>query len=279
MSDTASSAAITPTVRRARPALAAVADDLLEGLAMWRMWLRLAWLSTRLSYRRTILGPLWITASTGVLVITLGMLYSEILSRDTAVYVPHLCVGLIAWQLIRSTVAKACTVFTDAQWLRKQQRMPYSFFVYKMAAETLIVFAHGLPLLIVVRGIYGVESGAAIAQLIPGLVLYVANALWAGFFFGILVARLRDMKNVVFSILHVCFFFTPVIWMPNLLSAKARYLSLNPFYYFVEIVRAPLLGNPLPEHTWLVTGAITVLGLAGALVLFARFRSRIIFWL
>jgi ABC-2 type transport system permease protein/lipopolysaccharide transport system permease protein len=244
------------------------------------MWLRLAWLSTRLSYRRTILGPLWITASNALLVVTLGMLYSEILSRDPAVYVPHLCVGLIAWQLVRGTISSACTVFPEAQWLRKQQRLPYSLFVFKMIAQSLIVFVHNLPLLLAVKLIYGVGGGVwGILALLPALVLYVLNALWVGLFFGILVGRLRDLKNVVFSVLHVFFFFTPIIWTPDLLSAKNRYLDFNPFYHYVEIVRAPLLGKPLPDHAWAIVAAITTVGLVASLALFARFRSRIVFWL
>ena len=41
-------------------------SDIFDGLARWRLWIALGWQDIRQRYRRSILGPFWITATLGV---------------------------------------------------------------------------------------------------------------------------------------------------------------------------------------------------------------------
>ena len=53
----------------------------------------------------------------------------------------------------------------------------------------------------------------------------------------------------------------------------------NPFFHLIELVRRPLLGSlPAAETVW-VSLSVTALNLAVAITLFARYRSRIAYWL
>jgi lipopolysaccharide transport system permease protein len=47
----------------------------------------------------------------------------------------------------------------------------------------------------------------------------------------------------------------------------------------LAILREPLLGNVPTLTDWLVVIAFTVVGWIGALLFFARFRARIVYWL
>ncbi|MGA8759806.1 MAG: hypothetical protein WB611_26515 [Stellaceae bacterium] len=44
------------------------------------------------------------------------------------------------------------------------------------------------------------------------------------------------------------------------------------------MLRAALLGQPYEPHSWSMLLAVTVLGCIGAFAFFARFRTRIAFW-
>lgn len=46
-----------------------------------RSWRALAYLDIRLKYRRTALGPFWMTATLAVLAITVGVIYGQFLVR------------------------------------------------------------------------------------------------------------------------------------------------------------------------------------------------------
>ena len=48
--------------------------------------------------------------------------------------------------------------------------------------------------------------------------------------------------------------------------------------HFVEILRQPMLGQPIVWRHWWVAVAITVLGWAAALVCLRNYRSRVAYW-
>jgi lipopolysaccharide transport system permease protein len=50
-----------------------------------------------LRYRRSMLGPLWLTLSMGVMIGGMGPLYSVALRHRTVEFFPHLALGVIFW--------------------------------------------------------------------------------------------------------------------------------------------------------------------------------------
>ena len=85
--------------RRAQGQLAYV--DLAEGLRMWRLSGILGWLDIRLRYRGSLLGPFWLTLSTGIMVAALGFLYSALFKMDVKEYLPFLALSLVLWNFPR----------------------------------------------------------------------------------------------------------------------------------------------------------------------------------
>ena len=55
--------------------------DLKQGLNQRELWLSLGWQDIKQRYRRSTLGPLWITIATGVMAVALGFLYSIQIGR------------------------------------------------------------------------------------------------------------------------------------------------------------------------------------------------------
>jgi lipopolysaccharide transport system permease protein len=71
-----------------------------------------------------------------------------------------------------------------------------------------------------------------------------------------------------------------VMWVPELISPKHQYLiNLNPFYAFIELIRAPLFGTPPTLINMMVVSIVTVIGIIVSLTIFTRYRSRIVYWL
>ncbi|HMS73916.1 MAG TPA: ABC transporter permease, partial [Gordonia sp. (in: high G+C Gram-positive bacteria)] len=56
--------------------------DLAQGLRTHELWLHLGWQDIRQRYRRSVLGPLWITIATGVTAVAMGLLYGELFDQD-----------------------------------------------------------------------------------------------------------------------------------------------------------------------------------------------------
>jgi ABC-type polysaccharide/polyol phosphate export permease len=93
-------------------------------------------------------------------------------------------------------------------------------------------------------------------------------------------ARFRDLVQVIKNLTQVAFFLTPVMWNPQILPEQDRFIvMLNPFYSFVELIRAPLMGARPAWITFAMVTAITLIGMALCLKMFTRYRARIIYWL
>ena len=54
----------------------------------------------RARYRRSVLGPFWMTLGTAIGTLGLGLVWSELLHMDQARFVPSLTTGLVMWQLL-----------------------------------------------------------------------------------------------------------------------------------------------------------------------------------
>jgi ABC-2 type transport system permease protein len=119
---------------------------------------------------------------------------------------------------------------------------------------------------------------------LPGLAALVLNALWLALLLGIISTRYRDLPQVINSLINLLFYATPIIWSPDSLLSSAKHpwakviFDLNPLYHFVQIVRAPLLGQQLSPASWYVVGGITIAGWALALVVMRNYRARVSYW-
>lgn len=51
--------------------------DLTDGFARHELWLHLGWQDIKQRYRRSVLGPFWITIATGTTAVAMGGLYSS----------------------------------------------------------------------------------------------------------------------------------------------------------------------------------------------------------
>lgn len=253
--------------------------DIRDGFEDWRLWLMLGWQDIRQRYRRTLIGPFWLTISLGFLVGMLGTLYGVLFGRPLEIYIPHVALGFIAWQFIASSVTDGCNGFIGSESFLKQVQVPFTSHIYRTVWRNLIIMAHNFVVYLVVAAVFGIWAGFASLLIIPGLVLTAATAAWVGLLFGLVCARFRDVPNIVASVIRIGFFLTPIIWIPDMVPKRAILVELNPFYHYVEVIRAPLLGTVPSLKTWLVVVALTVVGWAITYLFFARYRQRIPYWL
>ncbi len=253
--------------------------DIVEGIALWRLWFRLGWNDILQKYRRSVLGPFWLTASTATMVVALGVLYAKLFNERIDDFIPFFCAGLLVWNLIASYLTEGGTLFTGSESYIKQIRLPYSMYVYRSSWAKLIIFAHNFIIYIGVLIYFQIWPGVISLLAVPGLMLVVLNGTIVSFSIGIVSARFRDIPQLIASIVQILFFLTPVFWKPESLKGHAYITDFNPFFHLLEIVREPLLGN-LPSTTnYLAVMLLTLINLAIASAFFSRFRARIAYWI
>jgi lipopolysaccharide transport system permease protein len=253
--------------------------DVRDGLAQWRLIWALAWLDIRLKYRGSLLGPFWLTISTGAMVGAMGILYAVLFRLDLRDYIPYLGLSLVLWGFGAAVVTDACNVFTVSEGMIRSVRMPFTLYAARIVVRNLIILAHNALVVLVVNLALWTWPGGVAWLALPGMVLWLAVSLSLGLLLGALCARLHDVPPIVANLMQMAFFLSAVIWKPEQLGQREWMLAFNPFFCLLEVVRGPLSGR-MPSD--LVLGCAlfysAVLFVVTWLV-FARVRGRIAFWL
>lgn len=252
--------------------------DIVQGWRRKSLWGTMGLQEIRQRYRRSKIGPFWLTLSMGIMVMALGTLYGTIFGQELSDYLPYLSAGFVIWGLISGVILDGVSAFIQGEGLIKQLPAPLSIHIYRVAWTNLIIFAHNIVIFLLVSFWYEKYPGWTLLLVPPAILVILLNGVWIGLLFGLLSARFRDIPQIVGSVVQVMFFITPVIWKMEMLPGRALLLDLNPFYYLVEIVRAPLMGNPPSLQVILGAVLITIMGWVIAMLFYTALRWRLPYW-
>jgi ABC-2 type transport system permease protein len=261
-------------------------DDLRTGWAQRQLWGHLAWQDIKQRYRRSVLGPVWISISMAVTAVALGILYAGLFGNPLETQLPYILVGFIIWGFIAGCISEGSDVFVANEGLIKHLPSPISVHVYRLVWRQVLFFVHNLVVYVVMLLVFPQPLNWTLVLALPALALLALNGVWVALLFGIVTTRFRDLLPITQSLVQLLFFMTPIVWIyedlinsPNeSIAARARLAEINPLLHFVEILRRPMLGLSFEWRHWLVVGVITVVGWIGALVVMRKYRARVSYW-
>jgi len=256
-----------------------MSPDLFAGMRAWPLWTMLAWNDIRQRYRRSVLGPFWITLSMGIFVLLLGVIYSRLFGVHIAVYLPYLTLGYILWGFISQTTMDSCAAFQEGERIIKQIKLPYSLYVLRVVWRSFIVFLHTIVIFIPIAIIFRVKPGLVGVLALPGMMLLYVNQIWVAIVLAIVATRFRDVQPIVATAVQIMLFATPIMWPVSSLGNSTIIAEINPLYHVIDVVRAPMLGTLPSTLSWIVSGATAVIGTVLAILLLRRGSRRIVFWL
>lgn len=256
-------------------------SDVIEAVKRYSLVGMLGWQDVRQRYRRSALGPFWLTLSMGVMIATIGIVFGQIFNTPMRDYLPFLSAGLIIWTFISSVINEGCASFIAAEGIIKQLPIPLFVHVLRMMWRNILIFAHNIVIFpLVMLAVGRMPSWTALLS-IPGLILVLINLAWLSLMLGVLCARYRDLPQIIGSVMQVVFYLTPVMWMPSLLSQRTGFylLELNPFHHLLEVIRAPLLDQMPNASSWVIVTGTAVIGWTISLLIYGRYKHRIPYWL
>ncbi|MBU9355009.1 ABC transporter permease [Burkholderia multivorans] len=254
-------------------------DDILIGVRSARVWGTLGWHDIRQRYRRSVIGPFWFTLSTAIMVVVLGALYSTLLHQEIKDYLPYLAIGLVLWQYLSTVANEGCNAFIGSAFMIKQIRIPLTIHACRIVWRNFVIMLHSFPVVVVLLIAFGHWPTWEFLLVPLGLFLLLLHGVWISVTLGILCARFRDIPPIVTNLIQVVFFFTPVMWSPEILKDRAWVAEYNPLYHLMEIVRAPIAGRPIHWESWVWSLGMLVIGLAFSQFLMRRTRNRVPYWL
>jgi ABC-2 type transport system permease protein len=262
------------------------ADDLTGGWQQRQLWGHLGWQDIRQRYRRSVLGPIWITISMAVTAIALGVLYAGLFGNPLEEQLPYILVGFIVWAFISGCLLEGAEVFISNEGLIKHLPAPVSVHVYRLMWRQTLLFAHNMLVYVAMLVIFPQDLHWTVLLAVPAFVLLAVNGTWVSLLLGMASARFRDLNPIVGSVVQLAFFLTPIVWIYEdflnsdnpAIAERARLAELNPFLHYIEIIRRPLLGQDQVWRHWAVVLVITAVGWAVTLWALRRYRARVSYW-
>jgi lipopolysaccharide transport system permease protein len=256
-------------------------SDIFGAAHLWRLVWTLSVLDIQQRYRGSILGPFWLTLSTGVMIGAMGVIYAGLFHENVHTYLPFLSLSLVLWNLMSALTAEGSTCFLQSEPMIRAMRMPLSMHAARVVVRNFLVFAHNIVVIVVVFAVMHTVPGRYSFMIIPGFALWIVDAFAISLLLGVFCARFRDIPPIVASIMQIAFFVTPIIWSPAVLAHRGIGIVLitwNPFAALLEIIRGPLLGTPLHLMPWLVALGYSSILIVAAAAIFSVARPRIAYW-
>lgn len=255
--------------------------DIRSGIIRWPVWWTLTWHGIRSQYRRTYLGPWWMTLQQVIFVAGLSLLFGVLLGQDLQTFVPYVAIGFMVFTWMTGMLQSGASCMVDNGANIKTAPNPLSTFPLRAFATNTIQFGHDALIIVAVIVIFQVHLTWSVLLLPISLALVAVNGIAVGLWLGPVVARYRDVGQIVSALTRVLFFFTPVFWVTSDLT-NSQIVALsgwNPFAYLLTIIRAPLLGEWPSMTVVMGTLLISAVNLTAGVVHFSRTRDRLAYWL
>ena len=260
-----------------------------QGAALWlalrtlrnlRKAFAWAWLDIVCQYRRSKIGPLWETINALVMTIGMTVVSSAVIGGRPASLIGYIGLGMITWTVLSNFLNEGAATLVHSRDHILTSNLSIDYYISRMVMRNLIVFLHHFVLyfLALVTGVLSLHWTALLA--VPGILLLFVNGYWIVTTISLVCTRFRDLELIIRNLMQLVFFVTPIFWdYRHVASNRSFIVDYNLFFYFIEIVRGPLLGETPPVQYYEVVLVVTVIGYLLAYLTYRRLRRELAFFL
>ena len=248
-------------------------------MGQWPISYMLAVQDIELRYRRSLLGPLWVSAALIVTILALAYVFSGVFGASYVHYVSYVAAGLLTWQLLSTLVTDACSSVIDNTSLLQNAPLSLGLVAGRVALRNAMIFAHNFIAVTCLLLFFGVSPTPFLIFALPGALFILILGFSASLMLGPLCARFRDVPLIVQNLMQVVFFLTPIFWIPTAASHRPSFIEVNPFYHFIQLVRAPMLGEAPTLLDWESSALCCAAVIFLAALSVSMTRKRLTLWL
>lgn len=255
-------------------------NDIRIGLVQFDLWRTFAWDEIQQRYRRSVIGIAWIFISYAIFVFGVAVFFAPLSGYDSKFFITYVAIGYATYMFLIGNIVDGCSVFTSSQIWIKSVNMPYSIYIYKSILRSLVTFFLHMSVCALIMA-FTLDSLSLIAiQSLVAIGIFVVNAVAVQYFFGLLSARLPDISHLVTSFSRLLIFVTPIVWVrEGLTGPRALIADFNPLTHYMEIFRAPLLGQEPRLTSWVVVLVLTAVSWILAVIASVLMRRKLPFWI
>ena len=232
----------------------------------------------RIKFVRSRLGGLWMILNPLSQVLIFAFVLSAVLSAklpgidNQYAYAIYLMSGTLGWSLFAEIVNRCLTLFIDTGNLLKKIAFPKIALPLIVTGSALVNNFLLFVAIVAIFGVLGHPPGIAVIWLPVLMAVTIALAFGVGLGLGVLNVFTRDIGQVVPVVMQFLFWFTPIVYMVNIIPERYRgWLFLNPLIPIVTGYQDVLLYNRAPD--WAGLGEVAVIATVLMAVSLSMFRK------
>lgn len=179
----------------------------------------------------------------------------------------YLAAGLIPWIAFAATINRCASVFLDKKHIITKVNTSLSALLLHICLSETITYVISMLIFFVILVLLGHEFNR-LFLLLPFLYyLQQLLALGLGLFVAVLNVFVRDVREITGVIMQLWFWFTPIVYISNILpSVVQKLMVFNPAYILIGSYHKIFVFNELP-----LFNALVVLTVITHTVLFVSF--------
>ena len=233
----------------------------------------------KLRYRHSILGFLWAILNPLFFLLILAVVFSRIIKFQMDNYTIFLFSGLTAWLMIQQTVLIATGSIVNNQHLIKKVYIPKIIFPLSNVLARFVDHLTLTIILLIFMAYFKLPFNLSLLFLIPAILMIFLFSLGFSLLASVLYVKARDVQHILSIVFQAFFYLTPIIYPLNILPPSFhKIFLLNPFYYFIQLFRAPVYAGQLPSlKIFIVALSLTAITFITGLAVFFRKERAFVF--
>lgn len=242
---------------------------------------REGWRDIRNRYRRTTLGPIWLTVGTLVFAAGFSIIGTSIFGRTFGATLTYILAGVVFWQFVTVSLIESAALYPATAGVFLARKTSLLGQNVRVVVRNTLVLLHTLPVVVAIALWRGGADIIYSLWIIPGIFAICGMLFAMSLLFSLIGSRWRDLHPIVSLGAQFGIFITPIFWPDTAVTSRSgrMMIEFNPMYHVISLVRKPLLGEPILAVHWYVVGGTAVACLLVWLIFFVRFRRRIPFWI
>ncbi|MDZ7761275.1 MAG: ABC transporter permease [Desulfovermiculus sp.] len=210
-------------------------------------------------YAGSVLGSIWAfiwpLVPLFIYIVVFGQFMGGRLPGDSSVYSYSIYVsaGLIPWMCFSSCITRGCNIFLEKKDIisKVQVSLPSLFLFVHLSEIITLVITFGFFAVFLLIADY--EFSRHLLFLPVVLYLQQILAFGLGLFAGTLTVFIRDLKEVVDITLQLWFWFTPLVYVADILPEIVKNLLIfNPAFIITESYHRIFVYNDYPAFSSLL---------------------------
>ncbi len=257
-------------------------NDMIKAVRNYELWVYLGWIDVAQRYKRSKIGPFWLTINHAVITVVLSLVWANIFKTEVSKFLPYFALSNVLWVFVSACISESSSIIVSSENILKQIQIPISTLILRLLAKNIFIFMHLIPIPLLVFLCYPSGWATSVSSLLLallGLAVTCSFLVFTCILLGVICVRFRDIIPLISSALQMIFLGTPILWKKELLTGREYLYEWNIFFHLIEVVRLPLIDNKFPLNSLIFTLIATVLMASIWSFIHNKYKNRIVYWL